>query len=33
VEIGYGVQVRINFFDTAGEEKFRSVTTAHYRKA
>ena len=25
-------QIRLAFFDTAGEEKFHSVTAAHYRK-
>jgi small GTP-binding protein len=28
-----GSQMRVNFFDTAGEEKFHAVTSAHYRKA
>ena len=28
-----GEQVKLNFFDTAGEEKYHAVTACHYRKA
>ena len=28
-----GDQVKLSFFDTAGEEKYHAVTACHYRKA
>lgn len=28
-----GENIRISFFDTAGEEKYHAVTACHYRKA
>jgi small GTP-binding protein len=26
-------QIRVNFYDTAGQERFNAITKAHYRRA